>query len=190
VISSSQRPLPDNTQHTNIHAPGGIRTDDLRRWAAADLRLRPRGHWDRHPLGYEDEKLILSHYRPDQTLRFGLPLFLDNRHMKVLRLSALSTSRLYPHDISPLLISVRCWVDPRVIVRPEVLCQWKIHVTSGKEPATFQVVGKCLNQMCILGGTSAIIVNKHWAIFHFLWGLLSNWIVILARASRNKFRFW
>ena len=29
VISSSQRPVPDNTQHsqqTNIHAPGGIRT--------------------------------------------------------------------------------------------------------------------------------------------------------------------
>jgi hypothetical protein len=32
VISSSQRPLPDNTQQsqqTNIHAPGGIRTHDL-----------------------------------------------------------------------------------------------------------------------------------------------------------------
>ena len=47
VISSSQRPLPDDTQHsqqTNIHAPGGIRTHDLSRRAAADLRLRPRGH--------------------------------------------------------------------------------------------------------------------------------------------------
>jgi hypothetical protein len=50
VISSSQRPLPDNTQHsqqTNIHAPGGIRTYDLSRRAAADLRLWPRGRWDR-----------------------------------------------------------------------------------------------------------------------------------------------
>ena len=49
--SSSQRPLPDNTQHsqkTNIHAHGGIRTHDLSRRAAADLRLRPRGCWDRH----------------------------------------------------------------------------------------------------------------------------------------------
>ena len=38
VISSSQRPLPDKTRHsqqTNIHAPGGIRTHDLSRWAAA-----------------------------------------------------------------------------------------------------------------------------------------------------------
>ena len=50
VISSSHRPLPDNTQHsqqTNIHAPGGIRTHNLSRRAAADLRLRPSGHWDR-----------------------------------------------------------------------------------------------------------------------------------------------
>ena len=34
VISSSQRPLPDNTQHsqqTNIRAPGGIQTHDLRK---------------------------------------------------------------------------------------------------------------------------------------------------------------
>ena len=51
MISPSHRPLPDNTQHsqqTNIHAPGGIRTHNLSRRAAKDLRLRPRGHWDRH----------------------------------------------------------------------------------------------------------------------------------------------
>ena len=39
VISSSQRPLPDNTQHsqrTNIHAPSGIQTHDLSRRAATD----------------------------------------------------------------------------------------------------------------------------------------------------------
>jgi len=50
MIISSQTPLPDNTQHsqqTAIHAPGGIRTYNLSRQAAADLRLRPRSHWDR-----------------------------------------------------------------------------------------------------------------------------------------------
>jgi len=50
VINPSQSPLPDNTQQsqqTNIHAPGGIRTHNLSRRAAEDLRLRPRGHWDR-----------------------------------------------------------------------------------------------------------------------------------------------
>ena len=34
-----------NRQH--IHASGGIRTHDLSRRAAAELRLRPRGRWDR-----------------------------------------------------------------------------------------------------------------------------------------------
>jgi hypothetical protein len=50
MISPSQRPLPDNTQQsqqTNIHSPGGIRTHDRSRRAAVDLRLRQRGYWDR-----------------------------------------------------------------------------------------------------------------------------------------------
>ena len=49
MISPSQRPLPDNTQHsqqTNIHAPGGIRSHDCSRRAAIDLRLGPRSYWD------------------------------------------------------------------------------------------------------------------------------------------------
>ena len=48
VIIPSQRPLTDNTQHsqqTDNHAPGGIRTHSLNWGAAANLRLRPHGHW-------------------------------------------------------------------------------------------------------------------------------------------------
>ena len=66
VISSSQRPLPDNTRHsqqTNIHAPGGIRTHDLSRRAAVDLRLRPRGYWDRltkDPTAHKLRKSLLT----------------------------------------------------------------------------------------------------------------------------------
>ena len=50
VINPSQRPLPDNTQHsqqTNIHDRGGIRTHNLSRREAENLCLRPCGHWDR-----------------------------------------------------------------------------------------------------------------------------------------------
>ena len=50
MISSSQRPLHDNTQHsqhTNFQALSGIRTHNRSRRAAVDIRLRPRGHWDR-----------------------------------------------------------------------------------------------------------------------------------------------
>ena len=35
---------------------GGIRTHDLCRRAAADLRLRPRGHRDRHTRRYKEVK--------------------------------------------------------------------------------------------------------------------------------------
>ena len=51
MISPSQRPLPDNTQHSqqkNILATGGIRTLELSRRAAIKLRLRLLGHWDLH----------------------------------------------------------------------------------------------------------------------------------------------
>jgi ArsR family metal-binding transcriptional regulator len=50
VVSPSQRPLPDSTQHsqqTNSNASSGIRTHNLSRRAAEDLRLRPRDHWNR-----------------------------------------------------------------------------------------------------------------------------------------------
>ena len=48
MINPSLRLLPDKTTlTTNTHALGGIRTQDRSRRAAVDLRLRPRGYWDR-----------------------------------------------------------------------------------------------------------------------------------------------
>ena len=55
-------------------------------------------------------KVKQSHYRPKQALSFQeleAPRFEDNRHMKVVRLSALCTGRLYPQEIYLVLISVR-----------------------------------------------------------------------------------
>jgi hypothetical protein len=53
AISPLYRPLPDNnTQHwqgTDICVPSGIQTThNPSKWAAAEPRLRPSGHWDQH----------------------------------------------------------------------------------------------------------------------------------------------
>jgi hypothetical protein len=70
--------LPDNTQQTNIHATGGIRNHDptSSRGAAVDLRLRPRGHWDRHLVPfthkYSPQHRILKHPEPPFLKWLGL----------------------------------------------------------------------------------------------------------------------
>jgi hypothetical protein len=55
-------------------------------------------------------KVKQPHYRPRQVCNgvqeVEAPKFVDNRHMKVVRLSALRTGRLYPQEIFLVLISV------------------------------------------------------------------------------------
>jgi hypothetical protein len=55
-------------------------------------------------------KVKQSHYGPGQPLRIpgGEALrFQDSRHIKVIRLSALCTGRLYPQETFLVLISIR-----------------------------------------------------------------------------------
>jgi len=79
VISLLQISLPYNTQHSqdsNIYAPGGIRTHNLTRQAGADLRLRPRGNWDRHK--FELRILILIITSPCAVELYVLLVILRN----------------------------------------------------------------------------------------------------------------
>ena len=76
------------------------------------------------------------------------PGFQDNRHMKVVRSSALRTGHFNHQEIFLVLISIRGCVNSRAIVKPERLCQWNIPVTTqGIEPETFRLIAQSLNQL-------------------------------------------
>jgi hypothetical protein len=77
--------------------------------------------------------------------------FLDNRHMKVVRLSAIRTGRLYPTGNTPGTHFCYRLSRPQGHSATERIMSMKIPITpSGIEPLTFRLVARCLNQLCQL----------------------------------------
>jgi len=66
--------------------------------------------------------------------------------MKMVSLSVLGTGCFYPPGNIPGAHLFRGSVNPRVIVRPGGICQWKIPITpSRREHVTFRLVVECIN---------------------------------------------
>jgi hypothetical protein len=101
---------------------------------------------------YKAKSVNQSHYRPGEAL--GVPGIWGSQ---ISRQLALEGGKVFSHTHRPRLRArkyswysflFRGWVDPRDIVRPKGLCQWKIPVTSSEiEPATFWFVVQCFNQL-------------------------------------------
>jgi hypothetical protein len=91
-----------NTHNRHIHAPRGIRNHRLSRPAAADLRLKPRGHW------YQQSK---------RTRNKALRNYLSNKPLIYIRtnLNLIQLVRYCHHRPSNVDVSCSCTslTDPR-----------------------------------------------------------------------------
>ena len=108
------------------------------RWIFVDTSVHTKG---------KGKAVPLQAWRgPEGSRKFRLPDFHDIRHMKVVRLSASRTGRLYPQEMFLILIFTRGWVDPRAMVRSEGNMSLKNPVTPpGIVPGTVRLVAQRLN---------------------------------------------
>jgi hypothetical protein len=100
------------------------------------------------------EKIKVKQARcgPERSRRFRLPDFRDIRHMKVVRLSASWTGRLYPQETLLVFIFTRGWVDPQGHGTVGRNVSLKNPVTPpGIDPGTIRLVAQRLNHYATPG---------------------------------------
>jgi hypothetical protein len=101
--------------------------------------------------------------RPWRFQQVGAPRFQD---MKVVRLSALHTGRLYPQEIFLVLISVRGWVNPRAILwARRIMSKKNSNDTIGNQTRNLPVLAHCLNQLRHCIPLERLLYNQKCILF-------------------------
>ena len=84
------------------------------------------------------------------------------------RLWPLRTGRFYPQEIFLVIISVRGWVHPRIIVRSEGF--YVNEKSTGIEPATFRFVAQHFNRCATAVPSYSLITS--WSLTHLMRNVL------------------
>jgi hypothetical protein len=98
-------------------------------------------------------KVKQSLYKPGQALwvaeSWGSQISRQSTHEGGKFIRHMHCLPLPPRKYSWYSFLLKGWIDPKAIVWPEWLCQWKIPLTpSGIEAVTFRLAVQCLNQLC------------------------------------------
>ena len=139
----------------------------------APIRIKPRflGRWGRRLVKNGKGFLYQARCGPEGSRTFRLPDFHDIRHMKLMRLSVSRTGRLYPQEMSLVLIFTRGWVDLRAMVRSEGNMSLKNPVTpSGIDPGTVRLVAQPFNHYPTSGSDRRLVLEPkiNFIYFEFL----------------------
>jgi hypothetical protein len=129
-----------------------------------------------------------SHNRPSVAQRvpgLGSQIFQDTQHMKVVRLSALCTGRLYPQEMFLVLIFTRGWVDPRATVWSEGMSLKNPVTPPGIDPGTIRLVAQHLNHHATPGNST--ILNTRLMV-SFVNGFGCMWKV--SSCASDNIVFW
>jgi hypothetical protein len=117
------------------------------------------------------------------------PRFHDIRHMKVVRLSALLTGRLYPQEMFLVLIFNRGWVNPRAMVRSEENTSLKNPVTlPGIDPGTVRLVAQRLKHHATPGPfrSNKSALTKKYNVLSTFYSVVTTELKLF-RDINNKF---